>query len=278
VDKTTTIDTRLPFDWDEVWYLSRYPDIAEAVAQGRLLDPFFHFLQTGFREGRFPSAAAEQRAHQTLDDHGVGSRDRVQLGPFSVPLDWPVKGEIGKTFTLRLVNGFFRKYLSGPAILDIGFRGASADAVPILPHAIGIDVDYPGYDGVRLPFADESVDTVFASHVLEHVPDAPAIVREWFRVIRVGGYIVCIVPHQFLYERKRELPSKWSGEHLRFYTPGSLLCEFETSLRPNTYRVRHLSDNDLRYDYDLNADLHPFGCYEIEFVVQKITPPQWDLS
>jgi SAM-dependent methyltransferase len=266
-----------PFDWDEAWYLSRYPDIAAAVAQGRLADPFYHFLQTGFREGRFASAAAEQRAQQSPDAPAAGPRHEVRLGAFSVPLDWPVKGEIGKTFTLRLANGFFYKYMSGPVVLDVGYKGGNADAVPIFPHAVGVDLDYPGYDGVRLPFQDGSVDAVFASHVLEHVPDAPAILRDWFRVIKVGGFIICVVPHQFLYERKVNLPSMWNTEHLRFYTPASLLRELEQSFKPNTYRIRHFVDNDLCYDYNLSPDRHPFGCYEIEVVVEKIEAPKWNL-
>src|SRR5215831_6461967 len=144
---TQEIDAWLPFYWDEAWYLTRYPDVAEAVAQGRLVDPLFHFLQVGLTQGRFPSAAAEHQAQQSIGQRGFSSRDQVQLGNFSVPLDWPVKGEIGKTFALKLVNGFFCRYFSGTVILDIGFRGASADAVPIFPHAIGVDLDYPGYDG-----------------------------------------------------------------------------------------------------------------------------------
>jgi SAM-dependent methyltransferase len=234
-----------------------------------------------------PDRVAADRGAADVDRGSAGgdgpsgndiAADRVQLGTFTVPLSWPAKGEGGKTFAMRLTNGFFRKYLSGSVVLDVGFRGASADAVPVLPHAIGIDLDYPGYDGTRLPFADGSVDTVFCSHVLEHVTDATAAIQDWFRVIKTSGFVVCVVPHQFLYERKLALPSFWSGEHLRFYTPGSLLRGFETALRPNTYRVRHLADNDLGYDYEADPDRHPSGCYEIELVVEKIAPPRWDLA
>jgi SAM-dependent methyltransferase len=224
---------------------------------------------------RDPSAGTEARAQ-----HKPGVRPsiaQIESGGVSVPVDWPVGGEIGKTFVAKLTSGFFARYLSGPVILDIGYKGASKDAVPVLPHAIGIDLDYPGYDGVQLPFADGSVDTVFGSHVLEHVVDARLALRDWFRVIRTGGFIVCIVPHQFLYERKRSLPSDWSGEHLRFYTPGTLMRDVEDALAPNSYRVRHLADNDFGYVYDLGLDQHPAGCYEIELVIEKIMPPPWRL-
>jgi SAM-dependent methyltransferase len=212
------IDHCLRFDWDAKWYIRRYPDIAEAIAQGRLGDPLRHFIQHGHREGRFPSAAEEER-----ERHKPGYRPPLQidLGGIPVPLDWPVGGEVGRTFIDRLINGFFAKYMSDPVILDIGYKGGNENAVPVLPHAIGVDLDYPGYDGIRLPFADGSVDTVFGSHVLEHVGDARLALRDWFRVLRTGGFIVCIVPHQFLYERKQNLPSNWSAAHLRFlkWTP-----------------------------------------------------------
>jgi SAM-dependent methyltransferase len=202
----------------------------------------------------------------------------VKVGRYEVPEDWPVKGEAGRTFNEKLKNGFFSAYMAGEVTIDVGYRGAFDNAVPILPHAIGVDLDYPGYDGKKLPFLDESVDTVYSSHMLEHVTDFRATIWDWHRVVTPGGFIVCVVPHQFLYEKKRQLPSFWNADHKRFYTPASLLREFETSLQPNTYRVRHLRDNDQRYTYGIGPEAHSGGGYEIELVVQKITPPNWDLA
>ena len=42
--------------------------------------------------------------------------------------------------------------MAGDVIIDVGFRGEYENPVPILPHAIGVDVDYPGDHGVTLPF------------------------------------------------------------------------------------------------------------------------------
>ena len=260
-------------DWNADWYLRRYPDVSQAHDRGEWPDPFLHYLWFGRREGRFPSASAEENARRGEP------RQQVKLGDFSVPLNWPVTGEPSKTFLLRLTDGFFEKYMAGRVILDIGYKGAEEDAaVPILPHAIGVDLDYPGYDGVRLPFDDGAVDTIFASHVLEHVPDYRTVIRDWFRTLRVGGFIVCFVPHHWLYEKKRDLPSRWNEDHKRFYTPALLLREFEESLPPNGYRIRHLVDNDLGYLYEIGAEQHAAGCYEIELVVEKIKPPAWELS
>lgn len=185
--------------------------------------------------------------------------------------------ESRKTFGLKLKNGFIAKYLSGPNILDIGYKGYLQDVLPITPLAIGVDLDYPGYDGKRLPFPEGSQDAVYASHCLEHIDDFEGALRDWFRVLRVGGYLVITVPHKFLYEKKEELPSNWNGDHKRFYTPASLLGEIERSLKPNTYRVRHIEDNDFGYNYGIPPERHSCGCYEIELVVEKVQAPAWNL-
>jgi SAM-dependent methyltransferase len=202
----------------------------------------------------------------------------AKIGRYEVPEDWPVKGEAGRSFAEKLKNGFFSTYMAGEVTIDVGYRGAFEDAVPILPRAIGVDLDYPGYDGKKLPFPDESIDTVYSSHMLEHVADFRTTIRDWHRVVRSRGFIVCVVPHQFLYEKKRSLPSSWNADHKRFYTPASLLGEFEASLQPNTYRVRHLRDSDENYTYEIGPEIHSGGGYEIEIVVQKIEPPAWDLA
>lgn len=49
-------------------------------------------------------------------------------------------------------------------------------------------------DITRLTFADESLDVIVSSDVLEHVPDAWAAFRETARVLRPGGAHVFTVP------------------------------------------------------------------------------------
>jgi SAM-dependent methyltransferase len=186
--------------------------------------------------------------------------------------------EARKTYAAKLDSGFIDKYLSGRSVLDIGFRGYETDILPIVPNAIGIDMDYPGYDGRHLPVADLSQDAVYSSHCLEHIADPTQAIAEWFRVIKFAGHLVIVVPHQFLYEKRTALPSRWNEDHKRCYTPSSLLREVESALAPNTYRVRHLSDNDADYDYSIPPDRHAGGCYEIELVIEKIVPPAWTLE
>jgi SAM-dependent methyltransferase len=188
-----------------------------------------------------------------------------------------VAAEARKSFDQKVESGFWDRFMTGPSILDIGFRGAvgMGDVVPITNTAVGVDLDYPGYDGANLPFRSESQDAVFSSHCLEHIPGYIKAIQEWYRVTKFGGHIITVVPHAHLYERARRPPSKWNADHQRFYTPASLLAEFEAALPPNSYRVRYLEDNDSGYPYAGDPEVHPDGCYEIVLVIEKIRPPRW---
>lgn len=180
-----------------------------------------------------------------------------------------VGGESRKTYLEKLSNGFFLKYMWGNG-LDVGFAGYEPNVVSILSGAIGVDVNYPGYDGKTLPFPDNSQQFVYSSHCLEHISDYRSTIQEWFRIVKPGGYIITVVPHKYLYEKKENLPSQFNGDHKRFYTPASLLQEFEDSLQINTYRVRHLQDNDKNHDYAQPLNEHSKGEYELELVIQKL--------
>lgn len=189
--------------------------------------------------------------------------------------------EARKRHQERHESGFYAKYMSGTGI-DVGFRGPGGDE-PILPNAVGIELGSPKYDGIHLPVLDESQDFIFSSHSLEHIPDYVNALKDWHRAIKIGGHIVLLVPHGFLYERSFYVPGPWGScdDHKRVYTPSRLLREIEESLRPNTYRVRSLRDVDHDFDYSCllkNPPAFYKACFEIECVIQKIAPPGWEIS
>lgn len=185
--------------------------------------------------------------------------------------------ESQRTYEEKLNSGFFNKYMSGNG-LDIGYAGYIDGCLPILDTAIGVDTNYPGYDGKTLPFTNESQDYVYSSHCLEHINTTVLALREWFRVLKIGGFMVTIVPHHYLYEKKAQLPSRWNEDHKYFFTPGFLLSCIEHALKPNSYRVRLLEDGDAGFDYSIGPDKHSDGQYEITLVIQKIPLPAWELE
>lgn len=184
--------------------------------------------------------------------------------------------ETEKAHKRRLSESFYSKYCTGQG-LDIGFAGAVDGAQPIW-NAIGVDKDYPGYDGNILPFTNESQDFVYSSHCLEHIDTWQQAISEWYRVIKLGGYLIITVPHKFLYEKKASIPSNWNGDHRRFYTPASLMSEIEASLAPNSYRVEYLKDCAEGFDYSIGPELHSGGEYQIELILKKIAKPSWELK
>lgn len=165
---------------------------------------------------------------------------------------------------------FWQKYTKGRHGngLDIGYKGYLNDVVPILPTARGLTLD--DYDGIHLPVPNNSQDYIYSSHVLEHIDNRKEVIKDWYRALKVGGFIICVVPHKHLYEKKESLPSRFNEDHKIFYTPSILIKEFEDALPTNSFRVRHLRDNDEGHHYDDPPEMHGRGLYEIEVVLEKI--------
>lgn len=52
----------------------------------------------------------------------------------------------------------------------------------------------------KLPdFEDEANDFVFSSHLLEHIVDTVPTLKEWWRVLKVGGHLCLYLPHKDFY-------------------------------------------------------------------------------
>lgn len=72
-------------------------------------------------------------------------------------------------------------------------------------------------------FADESLDFVYSSHLLEHLDDTEAVLREWWRVIKVSeetGFLVLYLPHADLYPNMGEKGA--NPHHLHDFRPGDI--------------------------------------------------------
>ena len=83
---------------------------------------------------------------------------------------------------------------SGPGFYTRAFRRAGATCIPVdnSLDELGLAGEPPeGHvlaDAAALPFADDSIDGVFASNLLEHAPDTAGIVGEIERVLTPGGW------------------------------------------------------------------------------------------
>ena len=74
---------------------------------------------------------------------------------------------------------------SGGAVVGLDVAEVRARAAVDEGGAMGVAGDV-----VALPFADGAFDAAMALHMLYHVPDIPAALRELRRVVRQGGFLV----------------------------------------------------------------------------------------
>ena len=208
--------------------------------------------------------------------------------------------ETRKAHDRRVREGWYQKFFKNP-ILDIG------SGVDPLPFTGITRWDYQWtYDevegGIRWKnepgdrdaqslagLEDESFNTVYASHILEHLPDPVEALRNWWRVLKPSGMLLIMVPHRDLYEKKLTHPSRWNprdreggGGHLTFWLPDvaeapdtlSLIETIQKAI-PACY-VHEFRVVDDGYDYSLPVDVHPVGEFAIEIALQKPTPEQME--
>lgn len=81
---------------------------------------------------------------------------------------------------------------------------------------LGIQITEPGN------VARESLDFVYSSHVIEHVPSPRAMLTEGLRMLRTGGFFVALTPNGSMHYReahKRAWQQSWGEVHPQ------LICE-----------------------------------------------------
>lgn len=110
-----------------------------------------------------------------------------------------------------LVARFFQRWVRATdVVLDLGcgygeflnhVRCARRIGVDLNPDSAGrlVHAEFHQHTVCDLPFlADESVDFVFTSNLMEHLPDKPAVeamLSETWRVLRPGGHCVLMGPN-----------------------------------------------------------------------------------
>lgn len=49
-------------------------------------------------------------------------------------------------------------------------------------------------DMAKVPLPSASLDSIVSNHALEHAPDTPKVLKEWFRLLRPGRRVAVFVP------------------------------------------------------------------------------------
>lgn len=133
---------------------------------------------------------------------------------------------------------------------------------------------------------DASFGFVHSSHCLEHMQDPQEALRNWFRVLKPGGHLVCVVPDEDLYEQGC-FPSTFNSDHKWTFTlwkeqswSGRSLNVFQLlqALGKAAQPLKaELLDASFRYGLPrFDQTLTPVGESAIEFVVRKRTEAELD--
>jgi SAM-dependent methyltransferase len=180
----------------------------------------------------------------------------------------PVKAESSKAKSRREKEDFFNLYCKGLG-LDIGYGGD-----PIIQ---GVDFwDFEHGDAQYLEgVPDGKYDFVYSSHTIEHMVNPQTAIKNWFRVVKPGGYLIIYLPHRELYEKKKTLPSRFNPNHKFFFlidkdeAPDTIgiIPLLERSLTGyKIIYVKECSENHTIKDPELHSD----GEYSIEAVIRKV--------
>lgn len=166
-----------------------------------------------------------------------------------------------------MLRGLRPFLMSGARVLD--FAPAPVIRAVLSRHTedgayVGIDLSRSlpieaQVDATYLPFADNSFDLAISFHVLEHIPDDRAAMRELSRVLMPGGRAIVQVPWRWNVPTEEDLsltPDERASlygqsDHLRYY--GS---DFESRLEESQLHAVRLNASDY-------LDAHEFERYNV---------------
>ncbi|HEY9809289.1 MAG TPA: class I SAM-dependent methyltransferase [Halomicronema sp.] len=116
---------------------------------------------------------------------------------------------------------------------------------------------YPSlYDGLNLPYADNTFDVIISSHIIEHTESPFKYLKENLRVLKTGGYLFLEYPTRYHNkELHTNLPSlEWLPILLRYL----LIKSLTSKLSPLAENVKN------RYQIILKTQLKPISFWQIQ--------------
>lgn len=164
----------------------------------------------------------EKTNHAIIRKHGFKKWWDCIKGGFDLP-------SIAHTTAHDTEGDIIRKHIIGEKILDLGCGGNKT-----VPHAIGVDMiakndfidtlantvstaDVNADITKPLPFEENSVDTIIARHIVEHLMDSVTILRHWRTLLKVNGRLIIAVPNNAIH---KSIPM--NVEHVHGFDPTSM--------------------------------------------------------
>jgi len=113
--------------------------------------------------------------------------------------------EATKTRAVRSPE-FYGTFMNG-RVLDIG----CGDDLCV-PHAVPFDQQEGDANHILSYLQPQSFDCVHSSHCLEHVLDPAQCLKDWWSLVKPGGFLITVVPDEDFYEQGN-WPSLFNPDH-----------------------------------------------------------------
>ena len=146
---------------------------------------------------------------------------------------------------------FFERYFSG-SVLDIG-----AGADPVVAKAQIFDLPQGDANKILDYLRPKTFDCVHSSHCLEHMHNPQNAIKEWWDLVKPGGYLITIVPHEDLYEQFN-WPSIFNKDHKATFRISGEISWSPVSINIldecrelNNCKILSCKLWDTNYDYEL---------------------------
>lgn len=165
------------------------------------------------------------------------------------------------TWSLETSNGFESDKIRFEVLPYLSRGGLDVGCGPkkVWPHLVGIDsgADTQLFGVAMKPdmvvssadrlavFADNALENVYSSHLLEHIVSWQAALREWWRIVKPGGHLVLYLPHADLYpnvgqpganpDHKHDFRPEDIIDFCRLAFSDWTLCEHQTRDQGNEY-------------------------------------------
>lgn len=173
--------------------------------------------------------------------------------------------------TRKIWSSQEREFLNGDGI-DIGCGND-----PVFSHVIPFDQEHGDANHIS-KYITKQLDFVFSSHCLEHMHDPVHALKEWYSILKPGGYLFIIVPDEDLYEQGH-FPSRYNTDHKWTFTISK-----EKSWSPKSINVLSLVKvlggelisvklQDRNYDYTLKTHKGGWWSHRLWRWFKKVSRP-----
>ena len=195
--------------------------------------------------------------------------------------------ELSKSIFHKLKDArYATRYIKGDGV-DIGSGpdplGQYYEFFPLMQSCRAWDLpDGDAQEMATVP--DNALDFVHSSHCLEHMRDAKIALNNWVRILKPGGFLICIVPDEDLYEQG-EFPSTFNSDHKYTFSifkksswsPNSISVTELLSGLEYDIEIKKIELLDSTYRYGLSEKVNkridqtltPVGECAIEFIIKK---------